>query len=124
MFKIKNVDSQPTMTHTLGESKNGTLRNKLTVLNVAGKVWKEKRDLVQEKLEVAFERMPEGVAFCKRKTPKNKWNPDGLRLLVHCAWIRRNRFYDEDGMFKLGTLIKAINKQIEGETKYHILNDL
>jgi hypothetical protein len=121
MFKIKNVHSQPVMTHTLGETKTGKIRNKLTVLNFDGMLWKEKKNILEKELVNAFTAIPDGVSFIKRKTQKTKINPDGLRIFVHCKWIKRNRFYDYKGKFKLGTLIKSINKQIEGKTKKTIL---
>ena len=120
-MEIKNVNTQPVMAHTLTEDKNGKLRNQLTILDVSGKTWKEKRDMIHEQLVYVYEDVPEGISFLKRKTPVNEWNPDGLRILVHCSWIERNRFYDEFGQFKLGTVIKAVNRQVEGKTKDHIL---
>ena len=122
-FKIENVQAQPVCTHTLTESVRGKLRNKLTVLDVAGKTWKEKRDMIYELLIHDFGEIPEGVSFMRRKTnaKDKKNNPDGLRILVYCTWIKRNRFYDENGKFNYGTVVKAVNKQIIGFTKKHIL---
>ena len=123
-FKITNVEAQPVMTHTLGTDYQGKMRNKLTVLDVAGMPWKEKRDWIHKELVTAFGEIPDGVMVVKRKTKPDKWNPDGLRIMVHCAWLKRQRFDDYRGDYKLGTLIKAINKQIDGKTKRRLLKKI
>ena len=108
--------------HTV-ETKNGRLRRVLKVLNVSGLSWTRKKNLIQKHLIDTFGTIPSGVVFDKRKT-KDINNPDGLRVFVRCNWIKVNRFYDYKGEFKIGTLIEAINRQVENKTKKSILAPL
>lgn len=100
---------------------NGRMRKQLIILDVKGKTWETKKELVHKKLIKSFYGVPNGVSFHKRKTSDLKNNPDGLRLFVKCSWIKRNRFDDKNGVFHVGSLIQAINRQIEGKTKDNIL---
>lgn len=120
-FKITNVKSNHNATHTISTTKTGKDRNQLTILDVDGMEWQEKKELVEKELKNIYEEIPDGISFIKRKTWPDENNPDGLRIFVHCCWIKRNRFHDNYGKFELGRLVKAINKQIDGETRKRIL---
>lgn len=121
MYKIENVKPQPIMMHTLSKSTRGNMRNKLTVLDVSGMTWLEKKKLVEKEIMIAYGDIPEHVLFLRRQTVKNKTNPDGLRLFIFCPWLKRNRFDDYGGVIKLGQIFKAFNKQIEGKTNPDLL---
>lgn len=121
IYNIKKANRELSK-HTI-RSKNGKLRRKLIILNVSGLSWTKKKNLIHKHLIKVFGQVPSGIVFDKRKT-KDINNPDGLRLFVRCNWIKVNRFYDYKGEFKLGTLIEAINRQIENKTKNNILAPL
>lgn len=119
-MKINNVkvnnDNHKEMVQTIG----GRVRKKLKVFDVDNLTWENKKTLITEHLFETYGDIPDGITFSARKT-KDSHNPDGLRIFVRCSWIKRNRFYDNKGIFPIGTLINAINKQIEGKTKSNIL---
>lgn len=120
-MQIKNVKANNDFTKHVVKTFNGRMRKKLVVLEVEGKTWEEKKELINKKLVRAYGKLPNGISFEKRKTNDKKNNPDGLRFFVKCFWIRRNRFHDYKGIFHLGTLIQAINRQIKGKTRNNIL---
>jgi hypothetical protein len=117
------IKSQPHMIHNLRETKTGITRNQLIEHNVSGKLWNEKKELVEKEMKFLYGCIPTGISLLKRETKKTDINPDGLRIFVHCDWIKRNRFYDYKGVLKLGRIFKAINKQLEGKTKSNILKE-
>ena len=117
---IKNVKSNYTYCKEVITTINGRIRKKLSVLDVSEKTLTEKREIITKRLLRVYGAIPDGVRFSKRKT-KDPFNPDGYRIFVMCDWIKRNRYYDEKGKFKIGSLIYAINKQIEGKTNKNIL---
>lgn len=119
-MEITNVKSNYTYCKEVVKTIDGRIRKKLIVMDVSGKTVAEKRKLISDKLLKAYGAIPDGITFSKRKT-KDKHNPDGYRIFVVCEWINRNRFYDDKGEFKIGTLMTAINKQIDGQTKKQIL---
>jgi hypothetical protein len=120
-MQIRNVKINNRFTKEVQETFNGRMRKKLVTLNVKGKSWEQKKNLIYDKLIKIYNDIPEGVSFHKRKTKDIKNNPDGLRVFVKCDWIKRNRFDDQKGIFNFGTLIQAINRQIAGRTKKNIL---
>ena len=99
----------------------GKIRKQLKVIDVSGMTWIQKKNEIEEHLYIAYNKIPDGITFSKRKTKDIKNNPDGLRIFVLCNWIKRNRFYDDGGIFKIGSLMQAINKHIEGTTRKNIL---
>jgi len=117
---IRNVKSNYTYCKEVIKTMDGRIRKKLSVLDVSEKTLTEKREIITKRLLRVYGAIPDGVRFSKRKT-KDPFNPDGYRIFVMCDWIKRNRYYDEKGKFKIGSLIVAINKQIEGKTNKNIL---
>jgi len=117
---IDNVKANHIYCKEVIRTMSGRIRKKLRILDVSGKTLKEKKILIEQDLLKIYGNIPDGIRFSKRKT-KDKHNPDGFRLFVICEWIKRNRFYDVGGTFKIGSLMQAINNQIEGKTKINIL---
>jgi len=101
--------------------KNGVLRKRLVVLDVSAISYEKKKEMIEEKLIRTFGEIPEGLTFDVRFTKKTNKNPDGKRVFVRCSWIKRNRFHDNEGKFHYGTLVKAINKHLLGQTKPNIM---
>ena len=89
---------------------DGQVRRKLCIVDVNGKSFEEKKEILGSRLKDTYGTIPKGVSFKKMQTRKSIQNPDGIRVLVYCNWIKRNRFYDENGKFKFGRIVKAINK--------------
>ena len=119
-MKINNVNVNHDNHKEMIQTISGRIRKKLKVFDTDNLSWDDKKKMITEYLIDTYGEIPQGVSFSKRKT-KDKHNPDGLRIFVICDWIKRNRFYDENGVFKIGTLINAINKQIEGKTNPKIM---
>lgn len=92
--------------------KKGKTRKQLIVLDFTGKKWKEKETIIKDELIKNYGKSPPNISIIKRSTKKNKYNIDGLRVLVRCNWLKKQRHYDYRGKFNLGTLFKAINKEI------------
>jgi hypothetical protein len=123
-MKILNVRSNYDHSKEAINSLKGKVRVQLSIENVAGKTWLQKKNLVMNKLLKVFGDIPTGVSFAKRETRDLENNPDGLRIFVICDWIKRNRFHDNKGIFHMGSLIQAINRQIEGKTKKRLLRKI
>ena len=119
-MKITNVKSNATYSKEVVRTITGKIRKQLVTMNVSDKTLQEKKKKVTKTLLKIYGAIPDGVSFSKRKT-KDSHNPDGYRLFVVCSWIKRNRFYDINGIFKIGSLVQAINRQIDGTTKKCIL---
>jgi len=120
--KVTNVKVQPDALHEVVDVPGTTkMRKKLIKFDVSGMTFAEKKELITNEMIKVFGEFPNDVTIMKRSTRKTDVNPDGLRILVHCKWIKRNRFYDYNGLFSFGRLVKAINKQIEGKTRRSIL---
>ena len=115
--KVKNVSVQPDALHEIVDVAENKLRKKLIQLKTAGLTFQEKKELVLKELIKTYGEVPNGISIVKRITKKTDVNPDGLRILVNCDWIKRNRFNDYHGIFRFGRLVKAINKEIEGKTR-------
>lgn len=120
-MKITNVNSNQDYSKEVVKTVSGRIRKKLAVMDVSGKTWNDKRKDVKKVLMKVYKDIPDGINFARRKTKDLNNNPDGLRLFVLCSWINRNRFYDEKGIFNIGSLLQAINRQIDGKTKKNIL---
>lgn len=112
-----NVIHDDDATHEIIERDDGTLRNKLRTFDVKGLPYKEKRDMIHKEIMDTFDDIPDGIHFSKMQTKKNENNPDGYRVLVSCDWLTRQRFYDRKGVYGIGRLVKAINKEIKGITR-------
>lgn len=118
---INNVKANYKKTKEISQNINGKIRKKLVTLNVKGMDWEEKEKIIKENLIKIYSTIPNGITISKRKTSDKDNNPDGLRIFVKCNWIKRNRFHDYKGTYPLGSLLQAINRQIEGKTKENIL---
>jgi len=118
---IKNVNTNTDDLHEIIETGDNKFRKKLVKINMVGLNFDSKKELIKKELEKTYGSIPEGITFRKLSTQKSHDNPDGFRVLLNCNWIKRNRFYDYKGEFKLGRVFKAINKQIEGTTNKDIL---
>jgi len=108
-------------THDVVESDNSKYRKKLIKLDVSGLTYNEKKELLKNEIEKSCPSIFDDISFKKISTRKSVHNPDGIRILIHCNWIKRNRFFDLDGKFRLGTVYKAYNKYKTGTTNESIL---
>jgi uncharacterized protein YfkK (UPF0435 family) len=106
------LKSNPNYCKEITQTIRGKIRKKLKVINVSNMTWEQKKNEIKEHLYMAYGNIPDGLTFSKRKTKDIKNNPDGLRIFVLCNWIKRNRFYDDGGKFKLGAFIVNINEHI------------
>ena len=122
-MKILNVKSNKDYCKEIVTTISGRIRRQLSVMDVSGKTWSEKRKDIHDFFIKVYGDIPNGVSFARRKTKDLKNNPDGLRIFVLCSWIKRNRFFDKDGIFHMGSVLQAINKQIEGKTNKKILKE-
>lgn len=118
---INNVNAKYGHNKVVVKNINNKIRKKLITIDVKKLTWEEKKNIIQTKLIDVYGDIPNGISFIKIRSRDIINNIDGLRLLVKCDWIKRNRFFDYNGVFHFGTLINAINKEIEGTTKQTIL---
>ena len=118
---MNNIKANTDYCKEVKTTTKGKIRKVLSTIDVYGKTWNEKRKIIEEILIKSYGKIPDEISFYRIKTKDFENNIDGLRIFVVCDWIKRNRFYDNKGIFKIGSLLNAINKQIEGKTKENIL---
>lgn len=114
----KNIKANVEEESEVIELKNGQLKKKTRYMqfgkddNYSTKLQKIKAELIS-----VYGSLPVGLGFYKMETKKQEFNIDGYRVCARCEWLERDRIFDKGGIFKIGSLIRTINKELLGKTK-------
>ena len=116
-----NIQANREEESEIKEFEDGNMRKVLVVLNVSGLNFNEKKVLITDKLKEVYGEIPEEIKITRVTTRPDNYNPDGWRILVECNWLKRQRFHDDKGIYRFGTLLKSINNFILNKTNKRLL---